>query len=386
MIILAADLTPEEHVRLKMYMGIPKIADTLENGNWEVLRCRADNTHLRRIIPPGVETIDCRTTSATASEQINAFNLKFKDHEKYELHSWIEDGSATTALYQNIRNLLISKKSLPCGAFLRYGFCETLGGVEMRIQFGTGQLYCLPGSFSGGTFAASPVWFATLQDVDITIDATIKELRGQFQFPDDTAISDKKITWKAGYGRFNIDTWNNIYFGDTISAGSNASGTGPGGGVPQVQEAKTLNATTYTVTNSAQFTQDMGVIYASNLQGFVKVTGVPTVGQYNVSAGVYGFSVTDNNKAVLVSYRYSISTGRVLVVQNHVQGWGPQFEMLLSQPYQELTGSIPNYMDLYACKCGKLTAPLKRVDYLISDLEGQAFANAAGYVAEFYED
>jgi len=222
--------------------------------------------------------------------------------------------------------------------------------------------------------------------VDISIDATIKELRGQFQFPDDTAISDKKITWKAGYGRFSIDTWNNIYFGDTISAGSNSGGTGAGGGVPQVQEQDTLNATTYTVTHSASFTQDMGVIYASNYQSFVKVTGVPTVGQYNVSAGVYGFSVTDNNKSVLVSYRYGITTGRVLVVQNHAQGWGPQFEMVLSQPYQEFTTGVPNYLDLYACKAGKLTAPLKRADYTISDLEGQAFANSAGYIGEFFED
>src|SRR5882757_2156303 len=132
----------------------------------------------------------------------------------------------------------------------------------MRIMFGSGQLYALPGPFSGGSFSASPVWFATLQDVDITIDATIKELRGQFQFPDDTAISDKKITWKAGYGRFSIDVWNNIYFGDTISSGSNSGGTGAGGGVPQVQEAATLNATTYTVSHSGAFTQDMGVIYA----------------------------------------------------------------------------------------------------------------------------
>ena len=254
----------------------------------------------------------------------------------------------------------------------------------MKICFGAGQLYCLPSSFSGGSFSASPVWFATLQDVDITIDATIKELRGQFQFPDDTAISDKKITWKAGYGRFNIDTWNNIYFGDTISTGSASGGTGAGGGVPQVQEPATLNATTYTVSHSGTFTQDMGVIYSSNLQGFVKVTGVPTVGEYNVSAGVYGFAAADNAKAILVSYRYGISTGRVLVVQNHIQGWGPQFEMLLSQPYQSNAG-IPNYLDLYACKAGKLTAPLKRADYLISDIEGQSFANSAGFVGEFFE-
>jgi hypothetical protein len=255
----------------------------------------------------------------------------------------------------------------------------------MRIFFGVGQLFCLPGTFSGGSFNASPVWFATLQDVDISIDATIKELRGQYQFPDDTAISDKKVTWKAGYGRFSIDTWNNIYFGDTIYTGSNSGGTGVGGGVPQVQESDTLNSTTYTVTNHATFTQDMGVIYNSTKQAFTKVTGVPTVGQYNVSAGVYGFSASDNNQTVLISYRYSITTGRLLQVGNHVQGWGPQFEMVLSQPYQELTAGIPNYLDLYACKCGKLTAPLKRADYTISDLEGQAFANAAGFVGEFYE-
>jgi hypothetical protein len=256
----------------------------------------------------------------------------------------------------------------------------------VRIMFGTGQLFALPGTFSGGAFAASPQWFATLQDVDISIDATIKELRGQFQFPDDTAISDKKITWKSGFGRFSIDVWNNIYFGDTIATGSNSGGVGLGGGVPQVQETTVLNATTYTVSHSGSFTQDMGVIFSSNLQGFQKVTGVPTTGQYNVTAGVYGFAVADNNKSVQISYRYGITTGKVLQVQQHVQGWGPSFEMLLSQPYQELTAGIPNYLDLYACKAGKLTIPLKRADYTISDIEGQAFANAAGLIGEFYED
>jgi hypothetical protein len=258
-------------------------------------------------------------------------------------------------------------------------------------MFGSGQLYALPGTFSGGSFNASPVWFATLQDVDISIDATIKELRGNLQFPDDTAISDKKITWKAGYGRFSIDTWNNIYFGDVISTGSNSGGTGAGGGVPQVQEAWTTNGTAIQVSFHTQFTQDMGVLYSSNKQAFSRVTGIPTVGQYNVSAGIYGFSAADNATAVLISYRYSATTGRVLVVQNHVQGWGPQFEMVLAQSYQTLTNNslgqgVPNYLDLYACKAGKLTAPLKRADYLISDIEGQSFANAAGYVGEFYED
>jgi hypothetical protein len=258
----------------------------------------------------------------------------------------------------------------------------------MRIMFGSGFLFALPSTFTGGVpgTAPSPVQFATLQDVDITIDATIKELRGNLQYPDDTAISDKKITWKAGYGRFNIDTWNNIYYGDTISTGSNAGGSGAGSGVPVTNEQHQIVGTSIVVTHSATFTQDMGVIYVSGFQGLQKVTGVPAIGQYNVSAGTYGFATADNAAQIMISYRYGVTTGRILVVQNHIQGWGPQFEMVLAQPYQEMTAGIPNYLDLYACKAGKLTAPLKRADYLISDIEGQAFANAAGLIGEFYED
>jgi hypothetical protein len=258
----------------------------------------------------------------------------------------------------------------------------------MRISFGSGQLFAVPGPFFGGTpaTAASPVCFATLQDVDIAIDATIKELRGNLQFPDDTAVSDKKITWKAGYGRFSIDAFNALFFGDQIATGSAASGGGIGGGVPQVQEVHTLNSTSVTVTHSATFTSDMGVIYQNGQQLLSRVTGVPTVGQYNVSAGTYGFASADNAAAILISYRYGISTGRVLQIAQHVQGWSPSFEMVLAQPYQELTANVPNYLDLYACKAGKLTVPLKRADYMISDIEGQAFANSAGFIGEFYED
>src|SRR6185312_296741 len=100
----------------------------------------------------------------------------------------------------------------------------------MRIQFGSGFLFAVPAGLSGGSsFASSPINFATLQDVDISIDATIKELRGNLQFPDDTAISDKKITWKAGIGRFDINAYNNVFFGESaLTAGT--GGTNPGGG------------------------------------------------------------------------------------------------------------------------------------------------------------
>lgn len=257
----------------------------------------------------------------------------------------------------------------------------------MRISFGSGYLFALPVSVSGGgAFTGSPIQAATLQDIDVTIDATIKELRGNLQFPDDTAISDKKITFKFGSGRFDIDAWNNVYFADTVTAGS--GGSNPGGGVPVVNESTTLVSTTYTVVNASAYTQDLGVVYASTGQRLLRVASGPAQAQYtvNTTTGVYTFNVADNNTAILVSYRYKIASGRLLRVQSHIQGYGPTFELLCAQPYQELTSGIPNYLDLYACKSSKLGAPLKRADYLISDIEGQAFANPAGFVGEFYED
>lgn len=257
----------------------------------------------------------------------------------------------------------------------------------MRIAFGSGFLFALPVSVSGGgTFVGSPIQAATLQDIDITIDASIKELRGNLQFPDDTAISDKKITFKIGTGRFDINAWNNTYFADPVTSGS--GGSNPGGGVPVVNEAATLSGTSYTVVQAANFTQDMGVVYAATGQRFSRVTSGPTVGQYSVNTGtgVYTFSSSDNTASILVSYRYKVATGSLLKIQSHVQGYGPTFELLCAQPYQELTVNVPNYLDLYACKASKLTMPFKRADYEISDIEGQAFANSAGYIGELYED
>jgi hypothetical protein len=251
----------------------------------------------------------------------------------------------------------------------------------VRIQFGAGSLFMNP---IGGNLPTNktPQIFATLQDVNIDISATIKDLRGQFQFPDDTAISDRKITFKTGFGRMDIDAYNNLVFGETAIAT---------GGTPQaVQEAHTIPASTpytVTVTGSANTPlTDLGVQYSSTGQKFTKVASGPTVGQYSYSAGVYTFAAADAGLAVLISYEDTLTTGRILTVNNHVQGFGPALEMILSLPYQELTAGVPNYVHFYSAKVNKLGMPLKRADYLICDVEGECYANAAGLVCDFYED
>lgn len=257
----------------------------------------------------------------------------------------------------------------------------------MRIWFGVANIFMVG---IGGNLPTQPTpqQLLTLQDFSIDIDATIKELRGQLQFPDDTAFADRKITWKSGMGRMDIDAMNNVVFGEAAITS---------GGFPQaVNEAHTIPATsvTVTVTNAADIPlQDLGVIFTSGTaaqigQKLQKVASGPTTGQYsvNLSTGVYTFATADEGLGVNISYNYTLTTGRNLIVNSHSQGFGPSVEIFASNPYQELTPGVPNYVHLYAAKVMKTGAPLKRADYTIVPIEGEAYANSSGQVIQFYED
>src|SRR6266702_1051648 len=123
------------------------------------------------------------------------------------------------------------------------------------FQFGTGQILLNP---VGGNQAANPTPYliSTIQDFTFDYSGDLKDLRGQYQAPDDVAPGDKKFTGKFTYGANNVDFENNVLFADTRSAGITQI---------QVNEAGTVPATsTYvvTVTNSAHFATDLGVKYA----------------------------------------------------------------------------------------------------------------------------
>lgn len=256
----------------------------------------------------------------------------------------------------------------------------------MRIEFGAGNLFLNP---TGGNTPTdfTPQQLVTLQDVTIDINATIKDLRGQLQFPDDTAISDRKITFKSGSGRFNLEAWNNTIFGEAA--------TSTGGAPASVSEAHSVPASSpyqIAVTNDTQFVTDLGVVYSSNGQQLKRLpSGTPSVGQYTVSAGIYQFAAADASAAMLINYTYTVLTGTLLTVSSHIQGYGPTLELFLENSYvpgasQGGVTTVPNYVHFYACKISKLGMPWKRADYFIADLEGECYANAAGKVADFYED
>ena len=256
----------------------------------------------------------------------------------------------------------------------------------MRIWFGVANVFFNPTTGNIPTLATNQQGI-TLQDFSVDIDATIKELRGQSQYPDDTAFSDRKVTFKSGIGRQDIDLLNNAVFGEpSIGTGGTPLSVNEAHNVPG-SSPYTINATNLADTPIV----DEGVIYTSGTAAQIgqKLTNdggpAPSTGSYSYAAGVWTFAAADAGLGVNISYSYTLATGRQLTVMNHTQGYGPGLVILASNPYQELTPGVPNYMKLWAAKISKTGAPLKRADYLITPLEGMGYADSSNRVISFYE-
>src|SRR6185437_14518894 len=120
------------------------------------------------------------------------------------------------------------------------------------------------------------------------------------------------------------------FFGEAALT-TGTGGTNPGGGYPVVNEADSIPVTpgpyTITVAGSANWLSDLGVVYTATGQPLQQVASGPTQGQYSVAAGVYTFAAADQGLAVLISYRQKVTSGKLLKIQSHVQGYGPFFEM-----------------------------------------------------------
>lgn len=238
--------------------------------------------------------------------------------------------------------------------------------MSEQYTFGTGQMFALP--VDGG----APFRFGALQDVSVDFGADVKALFGQYQFPLDVARGKTKIEGKAATGQVNASSFNTYYFGQTVTSGSSL--------VQAINEAHDVPAMmpfTVTVTNAADFFQDLGVYDATTGAQLVQVASAPAVGQYSVSdAGVYTFNAMDADRELLFNYLWEDNEGEDLAIGNPLMGSTPKFRMILSQIYNGKTFTLV----LYSCTAEKLSLPLKQDDYLIADMSFQAQANSANQV------
>jgi hypothetical protein len=242
------------------------------------------------------------------------------------------------------------------------------------FQFGIGGLFAIPTTGNLAT-PSGPVQFGTIQDTNVEFNQKLEKLMGQNKGPDDIAPSDMEIKGKSGFGRIDVNIYNALFFGETIATGIS---------VTQPNEAHAIPATPFTVTvappNSGTFSKDLGVRFASNLQALTRVTSGPTTGQYSVTAGAYLFAAADTLLNVQISYEYTLTSGQTLTVTNRIQGYGPVFELYLNQPYQGTNG-----LHLRACRASKMSAPMKRNGYLISDFEFESFPDAGGNWFDWFQ-
>ncbi|MBV9075641.1 MAG: hypothetical protein JOZ10_18615 [Acidobacteria bacterium] len=241
------------------------------------------------------------------------------------------------------------------------------------FQFGSGTLWGYPIS---GNLAANPtpIKFGTLQEVDIEISGSVKELYGQNQFADAVARGKCKITGKAKYAQIIGKHVNDLFFGQTMSAGQKLTA------VDEAQSVPGGSPYTVTVTNSAQFADDWGVRYAATGLPLTRVSSAPVQAQYAVSAGVYTFASADAGAAVLISYRYTTAAGVQLNIRQQLMGFAPTFQILLNEQY---AGKQANLL-LYSCVADKLTFSIKNEDFVVPEFDFEAFASPSGQVMDLY--
>ncbi len=187
---------------------------------------------------------------------------------------------------------------------------------------------------------ATPINFGLVQEVQLDLSYTSKELYGQFQWPVAIARGQGKITGKAKMARISGIAFNNLFFGQTLATGQ-------------------LGATGLPLT---------------------KVASAPNAGQYSVAAGVYTFGSGDAGKAVLISYTFTLAgSGQQVTLPNPLLGTTPTFQAQLFTTFQ----GQPLNVKLFNCVSSKLGFHTKLEDFVVPELDFAIAANAAGNVLQW---
>jgi hypothetical protein len=236
------------------------------------------------------------------------------------------------------------------------------------------------GIIVGKNAAGNAHQFGTLQSGSVDLASTTKDLQGQNQFAVAVGVGAGKITGKASWANIDLGSYNDLYF---AGAGTLSTGNVK---LKYAEAAQIPTSTAYTVTvaNGATFAEDYGVQFSDGTQ-LALVSASPAAGQYSVNSttGVYTFAAADEGKAVLITYKYTVSgSGQSLQVTNQPVGAANNFKLVLAGQYNGVWTAIT----LYACVSSKLTFATKLNDFMIPDFEFSAFADANGNVTRFDTD
>jgi len=142
----------------------------------------------------------------------------------------------------------------------------------------------------------------------------------------------------------------------------------------------TITVNTSTVVNASTFLGDLGVAYASSGIFLQPVASSPSVGQYSVAAGVYTFNAADAGVNVLIGYAYTATSGYTVTINQTVQGAVGIFGLRYQGRYanRRIGLWLPN------CVSNKFSIPTKQQDFVMSEIDFEAFAGPSGNVGYLY--
>lgn len=219
----------------------------------------------------------------------------------------------------------------------------------------------------------TPTHIRVLQSLTLDMKATNKELFGQNIFPIATGRSQVKVEGKIKFADYQprmirdfIGAPNN----SLMAAGQTLFAEYEAHPVPAV------STYTITVTNSATFGLDFGVVYAATGIPFTEVASAPALGQYSYAAGIYTFAAADASAAVLISYTYTLaSAGDTVTLSNTSAGAANSFQCLMGAGYNGLQVNTL----LYSCIPSSLKVLDTKIgDFAMPELAFNCVVNAAG--------
>jgi hypothetical protein len=157
-----------------------------------------------------------------------------------------------------------------------------------------GRIYLVP---SGAN--PSPTQLAVIKSWTLDLSQDMLDLRGSSLDLLDTLPVKRTVKGKLSLNDFSTTLVGAVTSGTTISAGVTLGAL----------ETSAVPATPYqiTVTNSAQFVKDLGVIDYTSAKELTNVASTPATGQYSYSAGVYTFAAADTTHSMGISYSYTVA-------------------------------------------------------------------------------
>jgi hypothetical protein len=229
------------------------------------------------------------------------------------------------------------------------------------IIFHSGEIKVIPRN----TLTPTPLDLLTVQETSFDFKGDIKKLMGEGQYAYDAAVGTTEITLKCKNGQLNPKTFNDVFFGKTITQNGESYVKG---------EEITVAAAAATLTGGANTLQDLGIFNKNTGTQYTRVASAPAAGQYVWgAAGALTFNASENTQVLLASYiKTDTATMQSTIATNELAGTTITIEAFFHKKFRD--GRQFN-LHFYNIIIPSLSFAYKLNDYTMPEFTMEAFAD-----------